>query len=92
MRVLFTHNECMAYLQIRDVPDDIRDILAQRAKDRGQSLNAYLRDVVLREASFANNQKLIDRVVTARGGSKFTAEDVLAARDAARAEHGGAIA
>ncbi|MGY0540867.1 FitA-like ribbon-helix-helix domain-containing protein [Nocardioides sp. YJ-D4] len=74
----------MAYLQIRDIPDDVRDVLAQRAKDRGQSLNSYLRDVVLREASFANNQALIDRVVASRGDSKFTTEDVLAARDTAR--------
>lgn len=77
----------MAYLQIRDIPDDVRDVLAQRAKDRGQSLNSYLRDVVLREASFANNQALIDSVVAGRGDSKFTTEDVLAARDTARGEH-----
>lgn len=76
----------MAYLQIRDIPDDVRDVLAQRAKDRGQSLNSYLRDVVLREASFANNQALINRVVASRGDSKFTTEDVLAARDTARGE------
>ncbi|MFD4323468.1 hypothetical protein ACFWQC_02460 [Nocardioides sp. NPDC058538] len=76
----------MAYLQIRDIPDDVRDVLAQRAKDRGQSLNSYLRDVVLREASFANNQALIDRVVASRGDSKFTSEDVIAARDTARGE------
>lgn len=78
----------MAYLQIRDVPDEIRDVLAQRAKDRGQSLNSYLRDVVLREASFANNQALIEEVIARRGGSKFTADDVLAARDTARGERG----
>lgn len=76
----------MAYLQIRDIPDDVRDVLAQRAKDRGQSLNSYLRDVVLREASFANNQALIEQVVASRGDSKFTTEDVLAARDTARGE------
>jgi len=76
----------VAYLQIRDIPDDVRDVLAQRAKDRGQSLNSYLRDVVLREASFANNQALIDRVIATRGDSKFTTEDVLAARDTARSE------
>lgn len=86
------HYECMAYLQIRDIPDDVRDVLARRAKDRGQSLNSYLRDVVLREASFANNQALIDQVVASRGGSKFTAEDVLAARDAARGESAGGAA
>lgn len=79
-------------MQIRDVPDEVRDVLAQRAKDRGQSLNAYLRDVILREASFARNRALIDRVVTERGTSAFTVDDVLAARDAARADHAGGAA
>lgn len=37
-------------LQIRDVPDDIRDLLAEQARSRGQSLQAYLLDVVTREA------------------------------------------
>lgn len=74
----------MTHLQIRDVPNDVRDILAQRARERGQSLNMYLRELVLREASFAGNRTLIDDVVSRRGRSSFTAEDVLAARDAGR--------
>lgn len=74
----------MAYLQIRDVPDDVRDVLSERAQERGQSLNMYLREVVLREASFARNRTLIDEVVSRRGGSSFTVEDVVAARDAGR--------
>lgn len=74
----------MTYLQIRDVPDAVRDVLAERARERGQSLNRYLRDVVVREASFAANRGLIDDVVAKRGQSGFTAEDVLAARDAER--------
>lgn len=76
--------DCMAYLQIRDVPDDVRDALAERARKRGQSLNMYLRDVVVREASFERNRALIEQVVARRGRSRFTAEDVVAARDAAR--------
>lgn len=74
----------MAYLQIRDVPDDVRGVLAERAAERGQSLNMYLREVVLREASFARNRALIDEVVSRRGRSSFTAEDVITARDAGR--------
>jgi len=76
----------MAYLQIRDIPEDARDVLAQRAKDRGQSLNSYLRDVVLREVSFADNQALISDVVARRGDSSFTAEDVLEVLATARGE------
>ncbi|OMH24729.1 hypothetical protein BKD30_07625 [Tersicoccus phoenicis] len=74
----------MTHLQIRDVPDDVRVVLAERARERGQSLNMYLREVVVREASFAANRVLIDDVVARRGRSSFTAEDVLAARDAGR--------
>jgi antitoxin FitA len=76
----------MAYLQIRDVPDDVRDVLAERARARGQSLNMYLRDVVLREAAFDRNRSLLEELVARQGRSRFTAEDVLAARDAARAD------
>lgn len=74
----------MTSLQIRDVPEDVRDVLAERARERGQSLNMYLRDVVLREAAFDRNRSLIDQVVARRGSSRFSVEDVLAARDAAR--------
>lgn len=38
-------------LQIRDVPESVRDTLADAAKRRGQSLQAYLLAVVEREAA-----------------------------------------
>ena len=79
-------------MQIRDVPDEVRDVLARRAKERGQSLNAYLRDVILREASFAGNRALIDQLVSRGKGSTLTVEDVLAARDAGRTERPGGAA
>lgn len=74
----------MPHLQIRDVPDDVRAVLAERARERGQSLSTYLRDVVTREAAFARNRELIDAVADRRGRSSFTTEDVLAAIDAGR--------
>jgi len=45
----------MVALQIRDVPDDVRDVLARTAAARGQSLQAYLLDVVRREARAVGN-------------------------------------
>jgi antitoxin FitA len=75
----------MAYLQIRDVPDDVRDVLAQRARENGQSLNMYLRDVVLREASFARNRTLVDEIADWPGKADFTVDDVLEALDTGRA-------
>lgn len=74
----------MTHLQIRDVPEEIRAVLAERARERGQSLNMYLREVVVREASFAGNRALIDDVVARDSRSSFTTDDVLAARDAGR--------
>lgn len=74
----------MAYLQIRDVPDAVRDVLAERAREKGQSLTMYLRDVVVREASFANNRVLVDRITSHRRSTGVTTEDVLSAIDTAR--------
>lgn len=75
----------MVAVQIRDIPESVRDTLARRARDRGQSLNAYLRDVVLREAAFDHNRELIDRVTARRRSTGVTTDDVLDALDAARA-------
>ncbi|WP_125774983.1 FitA-like ribbon-helix-helix domain-containing protein [Antribacter gilvus] len=74
----------MVALQIRDVPEAVRDTLTERARARGQSLQSYLREVVLREAAFANNLAVLDSVATWNEGSGASLEDVLAARDAGR--------
>jgi plasmid stability protein len=53
---------CMSVaLQIRDVPDDVRDAIAERAAQRGQSMQAYLLDVIRREARLARNAQMFDR-------------------------------
>ncbi|WP_205710885.1 FitA-like ribbon-helix-helix domain-containing protein [Isoptericola sp. BMS4] len=75
----------MAYLQIRDVPDDVRDVLAERARENGQSLNMFLREVVLREASFTRNRALVDETAGWPGRGDFTVDDVLEALDEGRA-------
>lgn len=48
-------------LQIRDVPEDIRDALADLARSRGQSLQAFLLALVQREARFARNLALLSQ-------------------------------
>jgi plasmid stability protein len=40
-------------LQIRDVPEEVRDALAEAAAARGQSMQAYLLDLVAEEARIA---------------------------------------
>ena len=64
-------------LQIRDVPEDVRDTIAERAKARGQSMQAYLLDMVQREARLARNAQMFDDLAPYR--AKFPADfDVVA--------------
>ncbi len=49
-------------LTIRDVPEAVRDELAREARDRGQSLQAYLLGLLARQASFAQNRQIIVEV------------------------------
>ena len=47
---------CMTVsLQIRDVPEVVRDGLAQRARQRGQSMQAYLLELVTSDHAYARN-------------------------------------
>lgn len=79
---------CMVALQIRDVPENVRDTLAARARENGQSLQAFLLALVLREASFSRNLDLIRELDDESPQPGPTVEDVLAALDDARAERG----
>lgn len=49
----------MVALQIRHVPEGTRSLLTAEAERRGQSLQAYLLDVLDREAGVINNQRLL---------------------------------
>jgi antitoxin FitA len=51
----------MVALQIRDVPDDLRDRLAEAARHRNQSLQAYLLNLLEREAASLENQQLLQQ-------------------------------
>lgn len=79
----------MVALQIRDVPDDVRDVLAAHARAQGQSLQAFLLDLVRREAGFARNQALLADLNWS-DGSRATLVDVVGALDEARSERGPA--
>jgi plasmid stability protein len=41
---------CMATIQVRDVPDDVQAELVRRAKAAHQSLQQYLRGLLVRQA------------------------------------------
>lgn len=69
----------MANVQIRDVPDQVRDTLAEVARSRGQSTQAYLRNLLEEEARRASNSALLNRVRSVGGG--YAAEPGETARE-----------
>lgn len=77
---------CMVALQIRDVPEDVRDALAVRARARGQSLQALLLSLVVEEARRSRNLALLDRFAGRTDGSALTPDQVADAIAEVRAE------
>ncbi len=78
-------------LTIRDVPEVVRDLLSQEARERGQSLQAFLLSVLRRQASFSRNRRVlaeIDRDLEAGGGAGPDAPDAAEVIDQARGERG----
>ncbi len=60
----------MVALQIRDVPEDVRDALAAQAKARGQSLQTYLLELVETQARRLRNTAILDRFAGRSDGSR----------------------
>lgn len=73
-------------LQIRNVPDDTRSALKARAAASGRSLNAYLLDVLRREASRPSVDEVLKRA--ARRAERAKASAVGALEDARRERPG----
>jgi plasmid stability protein len=53
-------------LQIRNVPDEVREALVERASQLGQSMQAYLLDLVQREARLVRNAGMFERTASNR--------------------------
>jgi antitoxin FitA len=73
-------------ITVRDVPDEVRDELAARAARAGQSLQEYLRSMLI---NFAARPPVADVIARARArvdatGARVDASTILAARDADR--------
>jgi antitoxin FitA len=64
-------------LQIRNVPDEARRALKARAAARGESLNAYLLDLVTREVARPTIEEVLDRAARRAERSKASALDAL---------------
>ncbi|GAB3526513.1 FitA-like ribbon-helix-helix domain-containing protein [Arthrobacter monumenti] len=76
----------MVALQIRDVPDDVRQTLAERARARGQSLQAFLLSLVEDEARRSTNLALLDRFGGREDGSRLSPAEATDVLDRARAD------
>lgn len=75
----------MVALQIRDVPDDVRQVLAERARARGQSLQAFLLSLVEDEARRAHNRTVLDRFADRSDGSRLSDDEAARLLDQERA-------
>lgn len=64
------HNACVVALQIRDVPEEVRDALAAQARVRGQSLQAYLLELVETQARRLRNTAVLDRFAGRSDGTR----------------------
>lgn len=75
-----------AAVTVRDVPDKVRDELAARAARAGMSLQAYLRGMLVENAS---RPAVDDVIARARArvqatGARVDAKSIITARDADR--------
>lgn len=77
------------------MPDDVKDALARDARERGQSLQAFLLGVLQRQAAFSGNRQLIseiERELTAGGGAEGDAPGAAELLEQARpGERGGGL-
>lgn len=71
-------------LQIRNVPEDQRRELKARAAARGESLNAYLLDVINREVARPTVAEVLDRAARRAERGKSSALSVVEAARIAR--------
>lgn len=75
-----------ALLQIRDVPDDARRELKARAASQGQSLNAFMLDLIEREVSRPTVAEVLGRAERRADRSSASALRVI---ESARTERAG---
>lgn len=86
----FCYRRSVVAIQIRDVPEAMRDLLVHEARRRDQSLQAFLYDIVAREAASARNRELLEsaRENSRQRGSTVNADEILAALAEARESRG----
>ena len=79
-----TADEATSNLTLRGIPARVRAMLAARAKARHQSLNAYLIDVLTREADTPTMSEVLADVEAIRRPTGLTGNDAVTAVREAR--------
>lgn len=74
----------MPNVQVRDVPDEVHEVLVRRAERAGQSLQQYLASQLAAIAETPTLDEVLDRV-EARPKGRLTSKQAIAAIDAERA-------
>lgn len=69
----------MVAMQIRDVSDRERDEIAAAAKERGLSVQAYLRDVLDRELKAVRRRRWLDEVTSGDSREPVATDDEVVA-------------
>lgn len=77
----------MTAMTVRNVPDDVRDLLVRAAQRNGQSLQSYLQSVLEREARFSRNAELAE--MEPIGGGLLNMDEIVEAVRSARGEAPG---
>jgi plasmid stability protein len=70
-------------VQVRDVPEEVVTRLKQRAVARGQSLAAFIRDLLVEEATLPAVEEVMDRIAT-RAPINYSSEIVRELREDGR--------
>ena len=68
-------------LQIRDVPEEVRDAIAKRAAEKGQSMQAYLLELLSDDARRISIAEMFDRTAAHRAKVPISDEIVKIIRE-----------
>lgn len=74
----------MAVLHVRDVPDETMAALKEKSARAGQSVQAFVRQILDREAAIMSPEEVAERAREIAARSSVTTQDVLDAIEASR--------
>jgi antitoxin FitA len=59
---LLRYNSAMATIQVREIPEDLYEVLRRRARREGRSLQAYMLDQVIALAQRPTKQEALEEI------------------------------